>query len=64
MFLFSFLDVVLQPNGRFELFQKICLSASAYHPELWQPSWSSKSHSREGEGGGGGGRERERGMLN
>lgn len=21
---------------------KICLSASAYHPELWQPSWSSE----------------------
>ena len=32
----------LQPNGRFELHQKICLSASSYHPELWQPSWSSK----------------------
>ncbi len=33
---------LIQPNGRFELHQKICLSASSYHPELWQPSWSSK----------------------
>ena len=32
-----------QPNGRFALHQKICLSASSYHPELWQPSWSSKT---------------------
>ena len=22
--------------------RKICLSMSAYHPELWQPSWSSE----------------------
>ena len=33
-----------QPNGRFELNQKICLSASAYHPEMWQASWGSKKH--------------------
>jgi len=32
--------IMLTPNGRFELHQKICLSASEYHPELWQPSWS------------------------
>ena len=32
--------ILLTPNGRFELHQKICLSASSYHPELWQPSWS------------------------
>jgi ubiquitin-conjugating enzyme E2 J1 len=33
-------SVVIQtPNGRFELNQKICLSASSYHPELWQASW-------------------------
>ncbi|XP_064404997.1 ubiquitin-conjugating enzyme E2 J1-like [Halichondria panicea] len=32
--------IFLTPNGRFELHQKICLSASSYHPELWQPSWS------------------------
>jgi len=31
-----------QPNGRFELNKKICLSISGYHPESWQPSWSSK----------------------
>jgi ubiquitin-conjugating enzyme E2 J1 len=33
-------DPLLQPNGRFEINKKICLSMSAYHPELWQPSWS------------------------
>jgi len=31
----------LKPNGRFEVGKKICLSISAYHPEEWQPSWSS-----------------------
>lgn len=31
--------VLLTPNGRFELNQKICLNASSYHPELWQASW-------------------------
>jgi len=30
----------VQPNGRFEVNTKICLSISAYHPEHWQPSWS------------------------
>jgi hypothetical protein len=30
----------LQPNGRFEVNTKICLSISSYHPEHWQPSWS------------------------
>ncbi len=30
-----------QPNGRFETNTKICLSVSSYHPESWQPSWSS-----------------------
>jgi hypothetical protein len=29
-----------QPNGRFEVNTKICLSISSYHPEHWQPSWS------------------------
>ena len=29
-----------QPNGRFEVGKKICLSISGYHPETWQPSWS------------------------
>ncbi len=31
--------VFLTPNGRFETNTKICLSFSAYHPELWQPAW-------------------------
>lgn len=29
-----------QPNGRFEVNKKICLSISGHHPESWQPSWS------------------------
>jgi ubiquitin-conjugating enzyme E2 J1 len=32
--------VLLNPNGRFEVGTKICLSISSYHPEHWQPSWS------------------------
>ncbi|XP_062511615.1 ubiquitin-conjugating enzyme E2 J1-like [Corticium candelabrum] len=32
--------MLLTPNGRFETGKKICLSISAYHPEMWQPSWS------------------------
>lgn len=31
--------VFLTPSGRFETNTKICLSFSAYHPELWQPAW-------------------------
>jgi len=31
--------VFLTPNGRFETNVKVCLSFSAYHPELWQPAW-------------------------
>jgi len=30
-------------NGRFEPGKKICLSATAYHPEQWQPAWGIKS---------------------
>ncbi len=30
----------IQPNGRFEVNTKICLSISTHHPEHWQPSWS------------------------
>ena len=30
----------MQPNGRFEVGKKICLSISGFHPETWQPSWS------------------------
>ncbi|VDN59480.1 unnamed protein product [Dracunculus medinensis] len=32
--------ILLTPNGRFQLNQKICLSISGHHPESWQPSWS------------------------
>ncbi|XP_050392969.2 ubiquitin-conjugating enzyme E2 J1 isoform X1 [Patella vulgata] len=32
--------ILLTPNGRFEIFKKICLSISGHHPESWQPSWS------------------------
>mmetsp|Transcript_7602 Transcript_7602/g.16160 ORF Transcript_7602/g.16160 Transcript_7602/m.16160 type:complete len:330 (-) Transcript_7602:258-1247(-) len=31
--------VFLTPSGRFETGTKVCLSFSAYHPELWQPAW-------------------------
>lgn len=27
------------PTGRFEINTKLCLSFSAFHPELWQPAW-------------------------
>lgn len=30
----------MQPNGRFEVNRKICLSISGHHPESWLPSWS------------------------
>jgi ubiquitin-conjugating enzyme E2 J1 len=29
----------LTQSGRFEINTKVCLSFSAYHPELWQPAW-------------------------
>lgn len=32
--------ILLTPNGRFEVYKKICLSISGHHPESWQPSWS------------------------
>lgn len=32
--------ILLTPNGRFEVYKKICLSISGHHPETWQPSWS------------------------
>ncbi|VEU23318.1 DEKNAAC104477 [Brettanomyces naardenensis] len=28
------------PSGRFEINQRICLSMSDFHEELWNPSWS------------------------
>jgi len=31
--------MMLTQNGRFEIGKKVCLSASNYHPELWQPAW-------------------------
>ena len=31
--------MLLTPNGRFVVRQKICLSISAYHPESWNPAW-------------------------
>ncbi|ENN73150.1 hypothetical protein YQE_10205, partial [Dendroctonus ponderosae] len=34
------IGVLFQPNGRFEVNKKICLSISGFHPETWQPSWS------------------------
>lgn len=30
---------LLNQNGRFEVGRKVCLSASNFHPELWQPAW-------------------------
>ncbi|KAJ9058251.1 Ubiquitin-conjugating enzyme E2 J1 [Entomophthora muscae] len=32
--------MLLNPNGRFQLHTKICLSITGYHPEFWQPAWS------------------------
>jgi ubiquitin-conjugating enzyme E2 J1 len=31
--------VFMTPSGRFETNTKVCLSFSAFHPELWQPAW-------------------------
>ena len=31
--------IFLTPTGRFDINTKICLSFSAFHPELWQPAW-------------------------
>lgn len=30
-----------QPNGRFETNKEICMSMSSYHPDTWQPAWTS-----------------------
>ena len=30
---------LLTPSGRFEVGKKICLSATSFHPEHWQPAW-------------------------
>ena len=31
------------PSGRFETNERICVSFSDYHPELWNPSWGIES---------------------
>lgn len=31
--------ILLTPNGRFEVGERICLSVTAHHQETWQPSW-------------------------
>lgn len=31
------------PSGRFEVGERICVSFSDYHPELWNPSWGIES---------------------
>lgn len=30
---------MLTPSGRFKVNQKICMSYSDFHPELWNPLW-------------------------
>lgn len=30
----------ITPSGRFATNQKICLSLSDFHPELWNPAWN------------------------
>ena len=31
---------IMTPNGRWEVGKPICLSATAYHQETWDPSWN------------------------
>lgn len=33
----------MTPNGRFEVHKKVCLSATNFHPECWQPAWGIRS---------------------
>lgn len=33
----------LTPNGRFEVNVKVCLSVTGFHPEAWQPAWSTRT---------------------
>jgi len=35
--------IMRNPSGRFEPDQKICFSMSDFHPELWNPMWSTRS---------------------
>jgi ubiquitin-conjugating enzyme E2 J2 len=32
--------LMITPNGRFEVNQRLCFSMSDYHPESWNPVWS------------------------
>ena len=32
--------MMMTPSGRFKVGQKICMSLSDFHPELWNPTWS------------------------
>uniref|UniRef100_A0A7S1KNP0 UBC core domain-containing protein n=1 Tax=Percolomonas cosmopolitus TaxID=63605 RepID=A0A7S1KNP0_9EUKA len=35
--------LMLTPNGRFHVNQRLCLSMSDFHPESWNPMWSVSS---------------------
>lgn len=35
--------IMRTPSGRFQPDQKICFSMSDFHPELWNPMWSTRS---------------------
>jgi len=32
--------LMITPNGKFPVNQRICLTMSDYHPETWKPSWT------------------------
>jgi len=32
--------LMLTPNGRFKVNQRLCLSISDFHPDTWNPAWS------------------------
>lgn len=34
----------LTPSGRFDIKTKICLNITKFHPENWNPSWTSKTN--------------------
>lgn len=31
------------PSGRFDVGKKICLTVTGFHPESWQPAWSTRT---------------------
>jgi ubiquitin-conjugating enzyme E2 J2 len=35
--------IMRTPSGRFELNKRICFSLSDFHPELWNPMWTTRS---------------------